>query len=114
MTRARQAAWKRASFCIESRIWGIVGSFGSVRGPWGISYCGRRGDVRCFQVHHLPSGQRVVRFDSLRVARRWCEGLVALGPENPIDHQLHRLAILLPGVPLDLLRFAGGVGDVAP
>jgi len=90
-----------------------VRRYGSYWRSWAV----HRSAEKRFIVTHLPSGCRVTEFDSMRIARRFCEAIDELAdwaelppPDDraAISLQMHFIALRLSGATPALHVVGGG------
>jgi hypothetical protein len=93
--------WEWALFRVATTT-GPKHVYGSVWGHWGVA----RSAEKWYVVTHLPSGCRLTQFETLRIARRYCEAIDGLTDWSTLappaeDLQrgllLHRAALRVTG-----------------
>jgi hypothetical protein len=102
--------WEGGLFGISTKN-GLKPVYGSVWGHWGI----HRSAEKWYVITHLPSRLRVTEFETLRIARRYCEaidGLTDWSTPTPsaedLQRRMHRLALRLTGSRSTLRVIEGG------
>lgn len=109
------ARWEWGAFRTATSDGGAAYRSGSFWGAWGVYKVARQ---RTFVVTHLASGCRLTEFDSLAIARRFCERIDGLtdwqaqtadtSPDPDLVLQVHRAALAVTGARPQLEVVPGG------